>query len=226
MALDQRQQTDIELLEDELHREQYEAAQLYVANSITDNCLSALKHETMYYPSRIQQLVETDHRQIDDVNEVVSYYKELYTILTEQTRQQVTAVKSSCRPVSLKHVLHAEVWATGDAILLDYLFEILRRQCGAWSGVDTSMKENKYLVVCLHFPDFNTTPQQAASLFSPSVDNIPFLVCKQIIRDNSEQTNLHGCGIVAAPHDGGGTQITITLASVVNRNDNIYGGRS
>ena len=59
MALDQRQQTDIELLEDELHREQYEAAQLYVANSITDNCLSALKHETMYYPSRIQQLVET-----------------------------------------------------------------------------------------------------------------------------------------------------------------------
>ena len=226
VALDQRQQTDIELLEDELHREQYEAAQLYVANSITDNCLSALKHETMYYPSRIQQLVETDHRQIDDVNEVVSYYKELYTILTEQTRQQVTAVKSSCRPVSLKHVLHAEVWATGDAILLDYLFEILRRQCGAWSGVDTSMKENKYLVVCLHFPDFNTTPQQAASLFSPSVDNIPFLVCKQIIRDNSEQTNLHGCGIVAAPHDGGGTQITITLAGVVNRNDNIYGGRS
>ena len=220
VELDRQQQTDIEILEDNLHREQYEASQLYVANSITDNCLSALKHETMYYPSRINQLVEDEHRQIEDINEVVSYYKELYTILTEQTRQQVMAVRSSCRPVALKHILKTEVWAQGDAILLDYLFEMLKRQCGAWSGVETTMKDGKYLVIKLHFADFHTTPQQAASLFSPSVDNIPFLVCKQIVRDNSEQANLHGCGIVAAPHHGGGTQMTITLAGAFDRKIN------
>ena len=44
---------DIELADDELHRIEYEADNVYVANSGLDNCLSTLNHETMYYPRRI-----------------------------------------------------------------------------------------------------------------------------------------------------------------------------
>ena len=39
----------LEMAEDELSRVEYENARLHVANAVLDNCLSALKHETMYY---------------------------------------------------------------------------------------------------------------------------------------------------------------------------------
>jgi len=36
-------------------------------------------------------------------------------------------------------------------------------------------------------------------LFNPNVDNIAFLLCKQIVRDHSEFTNHRGCRIMAEP---------------------------
>lgn len=54
-------------------------------------------------------------------------------------------------------------------------------------------------------------------LFVPSVKNIPFLICRQIVRDNSELTNLHGCGIVADKlKEGSGLVLHITLARYVS----------
>lgn len=50
---------NIEMAEDDLHRAEYENDKLHIANSVLDNCLSTLKHETMYYPSRIRQLIDT-----------------------------------------------------------------------------------------------------------------------------------------------------------------------
>ena len=58
----QKSQSDIELLEDEVRCVEYENERLYISNSILDNCLSTLKHETMYYPSRIRQLVDEADR--------------------------------------------------------------------------------------------------------------------------------------------------------------------
>lgn len=48
---------DIELSIDELHRLEYENQKYYISNNVLDNCLSTLKHETMYYPNRISQLL-------------------------------------------------------------------------------------------------------------------------------------------------------------------------
>ena len=50
----QKSQSNIELLEDEARCVEYENERLHISNSILDNCLSTLKHETMYYPSRIR----------------------------------------------------------------------------------------------------------------------------------------------------------------------------
>ena len=62
--LNERKKADIEYLSDELNRARYEDEKLYVCNNVTDNCLSALKHETMYYPSRIRQLVDEADKKI------------------------------------------------------------------------------------------------------------------------------------------------------------------
>lgn len=53
----ERKRREVELMEDELHRLEYENQQFYISNNVIDNCLSTLKHETMYYPSRIGQLL-------------------------------------------------------------------------------------------------------------------------------------------------------------------------
>lgn len=50
--------TDIELADDERKRIVYDIEKYHICNSVLDNCLSTLKHETMYYPSRIRQLVD------------------------------------------------------------------------------------------------------------------------------------------------------------------------
>lgn len=87
----ERQQTDYELAEDEHRRRLYEENRLHVQNQIIDNCLSAIKHETMYYPGRIQQLLKRGGS-LSTLSETVSYYKEVYMLLSAQASQQSEAV--------------------------------------------------------------------------------------------------------------------------------------
>ena len=48
----------IRLLEEQLGRSELEDERLHLSNSTLDNSLSTLKHETMYYPSRMALLLE------------------------------------------------------------------------------------------------------------------------------------------------------------------------
>ena len=94
----ERQQADVELAEDEHRRRLFEESRLHVQNQIIDNCLSTIKHETMYYPGRINQLVtrmsDSNEPMTDlaTLSETVSYYKEIYSLLTAQAMQQSAAV--------------------------------------------------------------------------------------------------------------------------------------
>ena len=49
---------DIEEVEEDERRARHEENRLHVQNMVMDNCLSVIKHETIYYPSRINALVE------------------------------------------------------------------------------------------------------------------------------------------------------------------------
>lgn len=200
--LNERKKTDIEYLNDELNRARYEDEKLYVCNNVIDNCLSTLKHETMYYPSRIRQLVDDAEKNIQPLSEVARYYKELYTMLCEQIQRQVDAVSYDCKPVSLIEVIGIDEYVLGDAVLIRYLFEILKKQCGcSESDITVDSKTDKYIVFSVVCPKLHPDIEDAkADLFVPSVRNIPFLICRQIVRENSELTNLHGCGIVAERH--------------------------
>lgn len=79
------------LKKDERERLNHEQQKVYVRNQILDNTLSALKHETMYYPTRIKQLVDAaldapdgavDEAVVDDIAELLSYYKGVFTLLS------------------------------------------------------------------------------------------------------------------------------------------------
>ena len=190
---ERQQQNNIEMAEDELRRAELENARLHVANAVLDNCLSTLKHETMYYPSRIRQLVDTG--QIDQVAEVTNYYRDLYDMLIRQANAQVEQQNLHVRPVSC----HGKM-VLGDDNLLRYLFELLGIS-GQKSGVDSEVKDDKVSsevkddkYVVYHIP------------LTEQLSPLATYLCRQIIRDHGEATNRRGCGITVDNQ-----QVTIIL---------------
>jgi hypothetical protein len=191
------QQTNLEMAEDELRRAELEDSNLHVSNAVLDNCLSTLKHETMYYPSRIRQLADKGETQ--SMLEVASYYRELYGLLSEQALRQTEQVKLHLKKVELygQEVL-------GDEHMLRYLFELLK------GDVTVEVKDQQYLLYTIRRADLQITEEEAANLFSPQMNTIPYLLCRQIVRDHGEATNRRGCGIWAKVAEGI-TWIQITL---------------
>jgi signal transduction histidine kinase len=97
LCLDAKQE-EIDTARDEVNRLTREENRLHVQNRVLDNCLSALKHETVYYPHRIRQWVEKE-RTADPTNapvtsmiELMTYYKEIYTTLTACAARQLDEV--------------------------------------------------------------------------------------------------------------------------------------
>jgi hypothetical protein len=74
-------------LEEEIAALKQENERLHVSSSITDNQLSTVKHETMYYPSRILQLIANNAPQ-DDITNAIEYYRELCLMLTSKVLKQ------------------------------------------------------------------------------------------------------------------------------------------
>lgn len=84
----ERLREEIALAADERRRVSAEAMSVHVQNEVLDNALSAVKHETMYYPSRIRQLVGQllagggGEEDLAKLQTLLSYYKELFTLLS------------------------------------------------------------------------------------------------------------------------------------------------
>lgn len=179
---DTEQAVNEELAKDELRRAEYESDKLHVSNSILDNCLSTLKHETMYYPSRIRQLIDGNDENLSKISELVSYYKELYSILSEQALRQTEGN------------IHI------DQDMLSYLFDILHKASGE-KQIAMRCKEDgdRYVVVTLPMPHFLLTGAECSQLFTPLTVDVQFLLCRQVMREIGEATNARGCGIYATP---------------------------
>ena len=171
---ERKQLDNIEMADDELHRSELEAAKLHVANNVLDNCLSALKHETMYYPDRIHQLV--DNGDVNALGEVTQYYRQLYGILSEQAMRQVEQVRLHVHPLELygQQVI-------GDENMLRYLFEIIKP-----SEVQADVKDEQYVTYTLK------------ATFKSDMDR---LLCRQIVRDHGEATHRRGCGITVKENE-------------------------
>lgn len=93
---------DIELAQDEARRILREENQLHVQNMVLDNCLSTIKHETIYYPNRIKQIVDRLHggrmseteerKQVEAISDLIHYYKDIFTILSSCAARQLDEV--------------------------------------------------------------------------------------------------------------------------------------
>ena len=179
---------DLDLLDDELRRAEMELANLHVSNAVLDNCLSTLKHETMYYPSRIRQLI--DQGDMESATEVVDYYRELYNLLSQQAMSQVERVKLHLKP--LEHGI------LGDETLIRYLFDLLKRGTEQ-KQLDASYtpRDDKYVEVTVHNVHLSTFDS---------------LLCRQIVRDHGEATNRRACSIRTEKQDNITTIIIILPA--------------
>jgi len=209
----EQKKADIELAKDDLKRISFENDKIYVSNNILDNCLSTLKHETMYYPARIQVLTEERDANLSTMRELLLYYKELYAILSTQTMLQIRDVQKVCNSISLDKYTDTDLKIKGDRILFEYMLDILCRHARRKKlDITASAKGSKYVELAVYMPSPDMTEEQCKALFMPSSDNIPFLICRQIVRNNSETTNLSGCGIVAEPVPGGGVVLRIVMA--------------
>lgn len=102
--------TELEEAEDEKRRAIHEENLLHVQNMVLDNCLSALKHETMYYPNRIKQIVdklihEKESTKIEEqtlvMSELMNYYKEIFSTLSDCASRQLENLKFSRKSVSV-----------------------------------------------------------------------------------------------------------------------------
>lgn len=212
-------------LTDDLKKTTHESDNVYVCNNILENCLSTIKHETMYYPSRIKNFVndsfmssnirEFDSRQYSDsINEMVSlvdYYKELYSILCRQAHRQTQTMNFMFKPFTVsRHLGGLSVSTIGDADLMSYFFLLLKKMNhGAEPEYELLSDQGKYvrLATCID----SVRPDGDSDVFAPRKENIPYLICRQIIREASAATNRCGCGITASANTAGKIKLTIVL---------------
>lgn len=208
------QTIDLELAEDELKRSELEANNLYVCNAVLDNCLSALKHETMYYPSRIRLLACSEHPVVGDLLEMVAYYRDLCSLLGRQALWQLEGLKLRMGTMPASEIVAgapASIIVVGNKEQLRYLFELLERQLhGTTVTVAASDTSTRYVVFTVTARTALSTVGNEGNIFVPSIENIPYLICRQIVREHSEATDSRGCGIeVCALREQ--TYIKITL---------------
>ena len=218
-----RNVSDLETVEDQLHKIEYENNNLHVCNSILDNCLSTLKHETMYYPSRIKQMMETTD--LDDVAEVVDYYRQVYAMLCTQAAQQLGKTAVTMRRTRITDIVDPKTFR-GDASLTVFcnrnlvclLFDILRKQTSNGEmEVEADLMNDGYVRFFVSMSSFLHDRNDLQRLFMPeSSRSIPFLLCRQIIRDHSEGTSHRGCGIFARQDENGAVVVEFTLPAADN----------
>ena len=86
----------LEEVEELTERIKYEENRLHVQNMVLDNCLSVLKHETIYYPSRIRRIAEQAIDGIGEkgdavaaIAELMDYYSSIFGILSNCAKREL-----------------------------------------------------------------------------------------------------------------------------------------
>ncbi|MBO7051681.1 MAG: DUF5112 domain-containing protein [Prevotella sp.] len=212
-------------LRDNLLKEQREFERIHVANNIISNQLSTLKHETMYYPSRIRQLL-TSACTTDSPNDLntelldtTSYYSQLYGELCNQ----MISMTSSIRTFTVSNIALSDILPTLDSTqavlangeLLTFLMMLLKRQCGGEMPLCVVKKSpspgnGKYITLSFDVRRANIPEEELPHLFNYDSVKTDYLVMRQIIREIVDATLAYGSGIKAVMQDGVPT-ILITL---------------
>jgi tetratricopeptide (TPR) repeat protein len=219
---------DIEQIEEESERIRYEENRLHVSNLILDNCLSTLKHETVWYPNRIVQLVESG--QVADMQELVDYYREIFGILSQYALSQTTGQLLHREVFAVSEVLDqayktvariqtkngykgdisveaSDLKVSADRVMLVYLLESLMCR-GMEEGGDMKVNvvaDGGFARFELHRKCKTPSSEALDGLFTPLMnkENMAYVVCRQIIREHDEAFGHPGCRINAESEKDG-----------------------
>lgn len=164
----------------ELSRLSFEHDRLHVTNNVISNSFSAIKHETMYYPSRIVQLIkeaenndviiDADYKQID---ELAHYYRAVYDVLAEQAQYN----SRSQLPIEVLH---------------DNLLRVIAKLSGKRkSDVCPDEVDNPY-----HIFNFVLRNPSQTVRSAESDNDVLIRILTQIVRDLGELYNLRRCGVI------------------------------
>lgn len=168
------------VLEEDTKRITVNRDRLYVINNILDNRLSTLKHETMFYPSRLKQILQarsgnaqmSEKEMLATLDEIASYYETMYTTLLSQT-VQVAQAMSSFEP----------------SVAMRYVFVLLKRANGGKSPKRSEMDAaNGYIKLVFNLDTQYPTESNPQSTYD-------YLVLCQIMRDMGEYYRARGCGV-------------------------------
>ena len=229
-------QNDISSLTEQNYKTSFEEDRLYVMNQVLDNSLSTIKHETMYYPARIDQMAQglldnaENTQAIDELNDLVSYYKELYLLLYEQANRQLLQSNFHSQTVSCKEIAELakkkidilkakdkkevqfsssdeETNICCDRELLKILVDhLIMANWGDMHNLHiTFQPDNNVVNVFFTFSDIYKDKEELANLFSPSKDNFSYYIVRQIIREHDARYGHPGLRLNALQTEDGFT---------------------
>lgn len=188
------------VLEEDTKRITVNRDRLYVINNILDNRLSTLKHETMFYPSRLKQILQarcgnaqmSEKELLATLDEIASYYETMYTTLLSQTVQVAQAMSSFEPSVAMRYVL-----------------VLLKRANGGKLPKHTEMDAaNGYIKLVFNLDTQYPTGSNPQSTYD-------YLVLCQIMRDMGEYYRARGCGVETKRTKEGTSIIVIYIKQVI-----------
>ena len=197
-----RQQT---FLEEEIVKAQIAYDRIHVQNNIVSNQLSTIKHETMYYPTRIRQLLDAGDSQSQEVDDTVAYYAKLYTLLSRQmVGGEAQQSHFSVKKIDLSTLTsQLEIFANEE--LLTYLQLLLKRHNSGTAPevrvVEDSAPNPRYVTLAFTMNQSDITPESLLTLFTPNTPHTDYLVMRQIVREIADATLAYGAGIHATLTD-------------------------
>lgn len=201
-----KKEDEVEMAEDECRKVQLEIDNLRVTIATVDNCLSTLKHETMYYPNRILKAVKKGR-----MNEMVSYYRDIYLLLCRQTIRQTEreVLRTSIIPVrDIISDYDGNEQLIGNRVLLQYLFEMTFQGTAQTRRSQDTLSEKKVSHVSI-----SSEGNYLIFEIDKPIDDYKFFLCRQIVRDHSELTGRRACGIMKIK-TGESNTIRITLPRI------------
>lgn len=190
---------------------QREKDMVNVSNNVIDNTLSALKHETMYFPSRISNLVS--HGITEELLDVITYYRSLYTMLSAQCARNEQYIVYPVSQLPLSRISFAftemsegnieSIKVVANEILMDYLALIIKRKNNKVKPLaQWNLCDSRYVNITVQCPYFSLTDDELADAFSPSSQDVDMLILRQIIRETGGASNSYASGIRLVRHDG------------------------
>ena len=229
-----RLNTELQEAQETLDRLRFEENRLYVMNQILDNSLSTIKHETMYYPARIQQMVGfmiQNGSSVDDISELhelVTYYKDVYTLLYSQALRQVEQNCFHGTIISLRSLIddffqklqkqidrnvlqinlsseHLDYFVYGDLQLLQTLLNdmVSVNLASATSIRICAYEEDRVIRIQSTFGGIQHSEKELEDLFTPDREHIPYLLVRQIIREHDSYSGHPGLRLYASSAEEG-----------------------